>query len=67
MFTVASDLFNLALGDSVMVGDKESDLLAASGAGVPRGFLVDSSEPEPLDRVIEHLGRAANSTMKRGT
>jgi len=67
MFTVASDLFNLALGDSMMVGDKESDLLAASGAGVLRGFLVDSSKPEPLARVIEHLGRAANSTMERGT
>lgn len=65
MFTVASDLFNLALGESVMVGDKESDLLAASVAGVPRGFLVDSSKPGSLSRVIEYLSRAENPMMKR--
>ncbi|MBT2145636.1 MULTISPECIES: HAD family hydrolase [unclassified Rhodanobacter] len=65
MFTVASDLFNLALGESVMVGDKESDLLAASVAGVPRGFLVDSSKPGALGRVIEYLSRTENPIMKR--
>lgn len=59
MFIAASALFNLTLADSMMIGDKESDLLAASRAGVPRRFLVDSCEPGSLSKIIECLSREA--------
>jgi histidinol phosphatase-like enzyme len=55
MFMVASNLLGLAPGVSVMVGDKESDLLAASRAGVSKGFLVDSGMPQPFVDVIKYL------------
>lgn len=55
MFQVARDRFDLGLDKSVMVGDKESDLVAASTAGVGRGFLVDPNSASPFDAVIEHL------------
>lgn len=65
MFIAASAFFNLTLADSMMIGDKESDLLAASRAGVPRRFLVDSDEPGSLGKVIEYLNRESNPTVKR--
>lgn len=55
MFMVASSVLGLTPDESVMVGDKESDLLAASRAGVSKGFLVDSGMPQPFVEVIEYL------------
>jgi len=55
MFQVARDRFDLGLDMSVMVGDKESDLVAASTAGVGRGFLVDPYSASPFDAVVKHL------------
>ena len=55
MFMVASSLLGLTPDESVMVGDKESDLLAASRAGVTKGFLIDSGRPQPLAEVTKYL------------
>jgi D-glycero-D-manno-heptose 1,7-bisphosphate phosphatase len=42
MFLRASDELGLSLPDSVMVGDKPSDVVAARNAGVGRSFLIRS-------------------------
>lgn len=55
MLTFAGDTFGLDLDKSAMVGDKESDLIAAAGAGVARGFLIDSGNPSPFDAVTRYL------------
>lgn len=55
MFLAAVECFGLAARESVMVGDKESDLLAAAKAGVQRGFLVDPGKPEPFVEVASYL------------
>jgi D-glycero-D-manno-heptose 1,7-bisphosphate phosphatase len=55
LFLAAIARFGLAAGESVMVGDKESDLLAATKAGVPRGFLVDPGKPEPFVEVVNYM------------
>jgi len=56
MFVVASSLLGLTPGESVMVGDRESDLLAASRAGVSTGFLIDSARSQPFVEVAKYLG-----------
>lgn len=56
LFLAAIDRFGLAPDESVMVGDKESDLLAATRAGIPKAFLVESGKPEPFVEVIKYLG-----------
>lgn len=43
----ASEL-NLSLTDSLLVGDKPSDIQAARAAGVGRAYLVQSDNPESL-------------------
>ena len=55
MFRFARDTFGLDMDRSVLVGDKESDRIAAAGAGVARGFLVDSGSPSPFDEVTRYL------------
>ena len=62
MFIVASEFLGLALGDSVMVGDKESDLVAASLAGVPKRFLIDPGKLGALGKVTECLSREKNQS-----
>lgn len=59
MFTFASRAFGLALGQSAMVGDKESDLIAASNAGVGKGFLIHPDHPAPFGRVVNYLDASA--------
>lgn len=55
MFTFASQLLGLAPGVSVMVGDKESDLIAAAHAGIPQRFLIDSSHSAPFEGAVNYL------------
>lgn len=55
MFTLAGDVFGLDMDRSIVVGDKESDLVAAAGAGVARGFLIDPSSPSRFDEVTRYL------------
>ncbi len=55
MFTFASQFLGLDSGASVMVGDKESDLIAASRAGVPTGFLIDASKPAPFEDALNYF------------
>lgn len=59
MFMLASELFDLVLGESVMVGDKESDLQAASGAGIIKNFLVNSANNRTFDEVINYLDHSS--------
>ncbi len=48
IFRAASEL-NLSLSDSILVGDKPSDIQAARAAGVGRAYIVhsDNAESEP--------------------
>jgi D-glycero-D-manno-heptose 1,7-bisphosphate phosphatase len=39
--------FNLTLADSVMIGDRCSDIAAANAAGLRQAFLIHGTEPEP--------------------
>lgn len=55
MFTSACQLLALAPGVSIMVGDKESDLIAAAHAGIPQRFLIDSCQPAPFEGVVNYL------------
>lgn len=55
LFLAAIERFSLVPGESVMVGDKESDLLAATRAGIPQAFLVESDKPEPFVEVIRYF------------
>jgi len=55
MFTLASQVLGLAPARSVMVGDKESDLIAASGAGVGKGFLIQPDHPAAFGPVVNYL------------
>ena len=55
MFTFASQHLGLDSRASIMVGDKESDLIAASRGGVPKGFLIDASKPAPFEDVLNYL------------
>lgn len=56
LLLAAIELFGLAPGESVMVGDKESDLLAATRAGIPQTFLVESGNPKPFAEAIRYFG-----------
>lgn len=42
MFLNARDRFNIDMENSILIGDKESDVKAAAAAGVGRSFLVRS-------------------------
>jgi D-glycero-D-manno-heptose 1,7-bisphosphate phosphatase len=55
MFTAAIHLLGLAPKDSVMLGDKDSDLIAAASAGIPELFLIDSNKPDAFDASISYL------------
>jgi D,D-heptose 1,7-bisphosphate phosphatase len=56
LFLAAIEFLGVAPGESVMVGDKESDLLAATRAGIRDGFQIDSGKLEPFVEVIRYLG-----------
>lgn len=55
MFLLAIELLHIDPDQSVMVGDKESDLVAASRAGISKGFLIDSADPAPFSDVVDDL------------
>jgi D-glycero-D-manno-heptose 1,7-bisphosphate phosphatase len=46
MVLKAAGELGLSLPDSILVGDKPSDIEAARAAGVGRAYLVDSDNPE---------------------
>lgn len=45
MILHAAELLNLDLGNSIMVGDKDTDMAAAEAAGIPHRFLLARPEP----------------------
>jgi histidinol phosphatase-like enzyme len=55
MFELAVRTFSLLPAQSVMVGDKETDLEAASGAGVGTSFLLQPDLPDPFGAVMNYL------------
>ena len=58
MFEAAVSLFDIDRDRSLMVGDQETDLIAASRAGVHRGFLVEEGAAEPFAPIIAWLQQA---------
>ena len=42
--------FDLSLADSVMIGDRCSDIAAANAAGLRQAFLISGTEQSPLQR-----------------
>jgi histidinol phosphatase-like enzyme len=52
MFLAAASLLDIAMDRSLMVGDQDTDLVAASRAGVKTGFLVEGGDTSPFDRVL---------------
>jgi D-glycero-D-manno-heptose 1,7-bisphosphate phosphatase len=55
MFELAVRTFSLLPAQSVMVGDKASDLMAASAAGVTKGFIIEPDSLAPFGSVVSHL------------
>lgn len=55
MFLAAASLLNIALDRSLMVGDQESDLIAASRAGLKAGLLVKESAVDPFGPAVALL------------
>ncbi|MEE2875570.1 MAG: HAD family hydrolase [Chloroflexota bacterium] len=62
MFLKALSDFNLNAAESLMIGDKESDMIAAAKAGVVKTFLLNRKGVEPTNTqafaVIENLRSA---------
>ena len=54
MILQALNEFNISLKDSLMIGDKPSDLESARRAGVERGYLIDDEFKSVLE-VLEHI------------
>lgn len=54
MILQALDEFNISLKDSLMIGDKPSDLESAQRAGVERGYLIGDEFKSVLE-VLEHI------------
>lgn len=52
MFLQAKEEFNIDMENSVMIGDKLSDLEAAKRAGVKRGYLFDGKKIKNLKDII---------------
>lgn len=61
MFTTATRLLGLIPKESIMLGDKDSDLVAAASAGIPQRFLIDPSRPGAFDESINYLNFQATS------
>ena len=66
MFTFASRMLALDPGQSVMVGDKDSDMVAASGAGVGTRFLIHPDRPAAFARVVQHFDASAGEGSMTG-
>ena len=60
LFTFASQYLGLDLSRALMIGDKESDLVAATRAGVLESFMIDAQQKRPFDEVQKHLTLASN-------
>lgn len=69
MLLLATDFLHIDPARSVMVGDKESDLLAATRAGISTGFLIDSFDAAPFSDVVNDLlsSQATGATGLHGT
>lgn len=55
MFLKALSEFNIDMKSSIMIGDKQSDIDAASGAGVGKGFLLDGDKFSSVMDVLEYI------------
>ena len=55
MFLKALSEFNIDMKSSIMIGDKQSDIDAASGAGVGKGFLLDGGKFSSVMDVLEYI------------
>lgn len=55
MFLKALSEFNIDMKSSIMIGDKQSDIDAASGAGVGKGFLLDGAKFSSVMDVLEYI------------
>ena len=51
LFLKARDKYGINMAESVSVGDKERDILAAQKAGVGRNFLFQSNYPELMKKL----------------
>lgn len=65
MFIAASRMLALAPGSSVMIGDKEGDLVAAKGAGVPTTFLAQPGHPGAFQAAGRYLREQASRRGNR--
>lgn len=55
MFLAAASLLDVAMDRSLMVGDQDTDLIAASRAGIKAGFLVEGGAVDPFAAAITWL------------
>ncbi|AQW82782.1 D-glycero-beta-D-manno-heptose 1,7-bisphosphate 7-phosphatase [Campylobacter pinnipediorum] len=55
MILDASSEFNISLKDSIMIGDKKSDILAGKNAGVGLNFLIDNINFKNAKDVFDFL------------
>jgi D-glycero-D-manno-heptose 1,7-bisphosphate phosphatase len=52
MFLEAKERFGIDMGNSLMIGDKPSDIEAANAAGVGRAVLVEKNRPNLYDILL---------------
>jgi rfaE bifunctional protein nucleotidyltransferase chain/domain len=60
MIARAARELGLSLLDSMLIGDKDSDITAARAAGVGRAYLVASDNPESSSKLLNADGHFAN-------
>lgn len=55
MLLRAAKDWNIDLSRSVMIGDRESDVLAGRNAGCCESILINTNEPEALLKAVKHI------------
>lgn len=50
MILKASKKYNIELNESILIGDKESDILAGINSGIPRNFMIKSHPNEDYSK-----------------
>jgi D-glycero-D-manno-heptose 1,7-bisphosphate phosphatase len=61
--------FGLSLADSILIGDRCSDIAAANAAGLRQAFLISGTEPAPCTGhhlVIDSLAQAERWLIEQG-
>jgi D,D-heptose 1,7-bisphosphate phosphatase len=71
MLLRAATEHDLSLGESLLIGDKHTDIMAARAAGVGRAYLVCAdratvaADPGEVDAIFDSLAHCVSTVLKR--